>query len=123
MLARNPLWRRARFGKQLKNFNVKVTEEQKPPIKTFYSMLRKGSDLDLEVLAVAHRLLLSMFTLSLSCYNKVDSAFEQAMVFTIMTNQRGEYIICNAHTQLCAHAQRTIFTSFIHTAWAWWRRF
>lgn len=117
MLARNRLWRKAGFGKRLKNFSLKVTPEQKPLMKTFYNMLLRGSNLDVEILAVAHRLLLSAFTLSLSSRNKVDSAFEQAMVFSIMTNQRGVYITPTAHTQLCAHAQRLIFTTFMNAAW------
>ena len=39
------------------------------------------------------------------------------LIFTIMTPVHNQFISPTAHTQLCAQTQRTIFTTFFHTAW------
>ena len=117
MLTRVHLWRRSGLKDTLGNFKPKLSPIQLDLFRQFYRLLLEGKGGDPSIIIVAHKLLHSAFKLSLDSRSKVDSAFEQSLIFTIMTPVRDQFISPTAHTQLCAQTQRTIFTTFFHTAW------
>lgn len=119
MLTRSHLWRTSGSKSKalLGNFKAKLTPSQRELFKQFYALLLEGKGGHASIMVVAHKLLHSAFTLSLDSRTQVDSAFEQSMIFTLMTPIRDQYISPAAHTALFAHTQRTIFTTFFHTAW------
>ncbi|KIM73120.1 hypothetical protein PILCRDRAFT_733216 [Piloderma croceum F 1598] len=118
MVIRYMLWRKHGKGDMFGNFKPKVTKPQQSLFRDLYNLLLKGADVELTSLApLAHRILLSSFTLSLNARNQVDSAFEQFMIFAIMTPSLHTFLSALCHTQLFARTQRTIFSTFLHTAW------
>jgi hypothetical protein len=118
MVIRYMLLRKHGKGNMFGNFKPKVTKPQQSLFKDFYNLLLKGADVELTSLApLAHRILLSSFTLSLNARNQVDSGFEQFMIFAIMTPSLHTFLSALCHTQLFAQTQRTIFSTFLHTAW------
>ena len=95
-----------------------MTKPQLGLFKELYHHLLAGEAVELDALGpTAHRVLLSSFTLSLNARNQVDSAVEQSMIFSLMAPTPGRFLSALSHTQLFARSQRTIFTTFFHTAW------
>jgi hypothetical protein len=66
---------------------------------------------------IAHRILFSVFTMSMDARTKVDSAMEQSLILTMMTPDQDQWLSAQCLTQLFAQTQRTIFSTIFHTAW------
>ena len=118
MVIRFMLWKKHESIKGFGNFRPKLTPEQLHLFKELYSLLVRGSALQIAVLApIAHRIVFSAYTLNMNVRNKVDSALEQSLVFTILTPVKGWFISALSTTQLFAHIQRIGFSALFHTAW------
>jgi hypothetical protein len=118
MVIRFMLWRKHNSIEGFGNFRPKLSQEQFDLFKELYTLLVRGSALEISVLApTAHRIVFSAYTLNMNVRNKVDSALEQSLVFTTLTPVKGWYISALSTTQLFAHIQRIGFSALFHTAW------
>jgi hypothetical protein len=118
MVIRFMLWKKHESIEGFGNFRPKLTREQFDLFRDLYSLLVRGSALEMDILApLAHRIVFSAYTLNMNARNKVDSALEQSLVFTTLTTVKGWYISALSTTQLFAHIQRTGFSTLFHTAW------
>jgi hypothetical protein len=118
MVIRFMLWKKHESIEGFGNFRPKLTREQFDLFKDLYSLLVRGPALDVGILApIAHRIIFSAYTLNMNARNKVDSALEQSLIFTILTPVKGWYISTLSTTQIFAHIQRIGFSALFHTAW------
>jgi hypothetical protein len=118
LVVRFMLWKREGKTHKLGTFCPKVTAEQVKLYKTLYEQLLPGEGVDMaDIATTAHRILYSTFTMHFSSRNKVDSAYEQSLIFSIMSPKPGHYLSANVLQQLFARTQRTCFSTFFHTAW------
>jgi hypothetical protein len=102
----------------LGSFKPKVTQVVFEEFKVLYGLLSQGEKVDTGSLATtAHRILFHTFTTRLSVSQQVDSALEQALIFSMLTPHAEQWLSAVCLTQLCSHMQRTIFSTFFHTAW------
>src|ERR1700683_2651183 len=118
MVIRFMLWKKHNTIETFGHFRPKMTEGQLNLFRDLYSLLARGSALEMALLApVAHRIIFSAYTLNMNVRNKVDSALEQSLILTILTPVKGWYLSALSTTQLFAHIQRIGFSAFFHTAW------
>ena len=111
------LWKRHGKTRKLGTFCPKVSAEQVELYKALYDLLLPGEEVNVaDIAPTGHRLLYSTFTMHFSSRNQVDSAFEQSLIFSILSPKQGHYLSANVLQQLFSRTQRTCFSTFFHAA-------
>lgn len=118
LVIRFMLWKQEGKMWKLGGFCPKVSAEQIGLYKALYQLLLQGEDVTMDNIApVSHQILYSTFTMHFSLHNKVDSAFEQSLIFSILLLKPGHYLPANVLQQSLACIQQTCFSTIFHTAW------
>jgi hypothetical protein len=110
---------RKRQGKtrKLGTFCPKVSAQQAKLYKALYDQLLPGEDVNMgDIAPTAHRLLYSTFTMRFGSSNRVESAFEQSLIFSILSPKPAHYLSANFLQQLFSRTQRTCFSTLFHAA-------
>jgi hypothetical protein len=112
------LWFKFRKTTRVGSFKPKLTPVAIEQFKALYTLLLQGQSVDMASIApIAHRILFFTFTTPMDTRHPVDSAFEQSLIFSMVTSNAEQWLSADCLTHLCAQVQRTIFSTFFHTAW------
>ena len=112
------LWLKFRKTGGIGSFKPKLTQAVLEEFKVLYGLLSQGEEVDTGLLAAtAHRILFHTFTTPMNVRQPVDSALEQSLIFSMLTPHAEQWLSAACLTHLCTQLQRTIFSTFFHTAW------
>jgi hypothetical protein len=112
------LWNRHKKTKPLGAFKPKLSEKLFGLFRQLYPLIAVGHDADVNAFGpVVHEILYYSFTMPTSIKDQVATAMEQTFIFSILTPEIGRYLSPKVLCTLFCHAQRTGFSTILHTAW------
>jgi hypothetical protein len=118
LVVRAFLWNRHKKTKPLGAFKPKLSEKLNRLFRQLYPLIAVGHDADAYAFGpVVHEILYYSFTMPTSIKDQVATAMEQSVIFSILTPEIGRYLSPKVLCALFCHAQRTGFSTILHTAW------